>query len=433
MRLLIKNGRVIDPVQGIDKTEDVLIEDGKILSVSKNTNSSSEQKGMEVIDASGKWVIPGLIDMHCHLREPGREDEETIYTGMRAGIKGGYTRLCCMPNTDPVLDNEGLICAVYNESARLNLAEVYPIGAVTRKQEGKELTDMGLLKEAGVVALSDDGHPVRNSHIMRRALEYARMFDLVVISHCEDKELSGDGVMNEGYTSTRLGLAGISSYSEHIAVYRDISLSRLTNSKLHIAHISTAAGVDLIRQAKKTGVKVTAETCPHYFSLNEEAVSGFDTNTKMNPPLRTAGDVEAIKAGLADGTIDVIATDHAPHTENEKYVEYNYAPFGIIGLETALALGITGLVNEKILTPLQLVEKMSVNPAKILGWKCAGMAAGQRADLAVIDPDKEWEVKGDGFESKSKNSPFIGWKLKGVTEEVILGPKRLMKQGQIIN
>ena len=432
MKLLIKKGRIIDPIEGIDEVKDILIENGTIISVSKNIKDDFSKGKIEVIDAAGKWVVPGLIDMHCHLREPGREDEETLLSGMRSGIRGGYTRLCCMPNTDPVLDNEGLMNFIYNESKRLDLAEVYPIGAVTRGQKGEELTNIGLLKDAGVVALSDDGHPVDNIHLMRRALEYADMFDLVIIAHCEDKILSADGVMNEGYTATKLGLAAISSYSEQIAVYRDVSLSRLTGSRLHIAHLSTAGGVEIVRQAKKEGVKVTAETCPHYFTLTEEAVEGFNTNTKMNPPLRTKEDAAAIKAGLAEGTIDAVATDHAPHTENEKDVEYNYAPFGITGLETALSLGIMKLVDEKILTAMQLIEKMAVNPARILGLEIKGISAKNRANLAVIDPDKEWEVKEDGFESKSKNSPFIGWKLKGVVEEVVLGNKRLMKAVKII-
>jgi dihydroorotase len=410
MNLLIKGGRVIDPANKIDKVMDILIEKGKVSRLGKGISS----KNFRLIDARGFIVTPGLIDMHDHLREPGREDEETILSASQAAARGGFTSICAMPNTDPVMDKAGIVEFVLSRARQAGLVNIYPIGAITKGQKGKELAEIGELKMAGVVGLSDDGNPVENSQIMRRALEYSKMFDLPIISHCEDKELSAGGVVNEGYISTLLGLRGIPSLSEESMVARDISLAKLTRGRLHIAHLSTAGSVKLVRQAKRDGVNLTAETAPHYFSLTDEMLTSFDTNYKINPPLRTKKDIEAIKNGLADGTIDAIATDHAPHSEEEKDVEFDYAPFGIIGLETALGLAIKELVSKNVLTINQLIEKMSVNPARILGLKKGQLDIGSDGDLTIIDLNREWIVKKEEFKSKSKNSPFINKSLKGI-------------------
>jgi len=427
VKLIIKNGRVFDPGNKVDAVLDILIEGGKVAKIGPGLSP----KAASVIDAKGKVVVPGLVDMHTHLREPGREDKETLLSGSRAAVKGGFTTVCCMANTNPVIDSEGLVRYIYTRASDIGLIDIYPVGAFTKGLKGKEMSEIGLLKEAGVVALSDDGNSVMDSHLMRRALEYANMFDLPVISHCEDTSLSKDGLMNEGYFSTLLGLAGIPNVSEYTAINRDIELARFTGARLHIAHISTRQGVELVRRAKKEGVRVTAETCPHYFTLSDEAVIGFDTNTKVKPPLRGKKDVDAIKKGLADGTIDVIATDHAPHTEEEKDVEYNFAPFGMIGLETALSLGITELVGKKVLTISQLIEKISIAPANILGLAQGSISIGKPANISVLDPAKEWTVAKDKFLSKSKNSPFIGRKLKGVVCEVISNGKVVFTDGEV--
>lgn len=410
MNLLIKNGRVIDPASKLDGIIDVLIENGKIKRLGKGVRPENHK----VIEARGLVVVPGLIDMHTHLREPGREDEETILSGSEAAARGGFSSVCVMPNTSPVIDKEGIVEFIFSRSRQAGLVNVYPIGAVTLGQNGTQLAEMGELKRAGVIALSDDGNPVKNSYLMRRALEYSKMFDLLIISHCEDPDLAADGVMNEGYVSTLLGLGGIPSLAEESMVSRDISLAELTGGRLHIAHLSCAGSVSLIKQAKKKGIRVTAETAPHYFTLTDEEVRTFDTNCKMNPPLRTQKDIAAIKKGLADGTIDVIATDHAPHSEQEKDVEFDNAPFGITGLETSLGLALQELVEDKVLTISQLVEKMSVNPARILGLNKGRLAVGYDADITIIDLERKWIVRQEDFKSKSKNSPFIGRKLKGM-------------------
>ena len=427
MKLIIKNGRVIDPGNKVNAVLDILIEGGKVAKIGPGFSP----RAASVIDAKGKTVVPGLVDMHTHLREPGREDKETLLSGSRAAVKGGFTAVCCMANTSPVIDSEGLVRYIYTRASDIGLIDIYPVGALTKGLEGKEMSEIGLLKEAGVVALSDDGNSVMDSHLMRRALEYANMFDLPVISHCEDTSLSKDGLMNESYFSTLLGLEGIPNVSEYTAISRDIELACFTGARLHIAHISTKQGVELVRRAKKQGVRVTAETCPHYFTLSDEAVIGFNTNTKVKPPLRAKEDVEAIKKGLADGTIDVIATDHAPHTEEEKDVEYSFAPFGMIGLETALSLGITELVEKKVLTLFQLIEKLTCQPANILGLDKGSISIGKPANITIIDPVKEWTVTKDKFLSKSKNSPFIGRKLKGVVCEVIANGKVVMEDGEV--
>ncbi len=350
MKILIKNGNIIDPSQGIDGIGDVLIEDGKIKEVgikgkgqnarSKEQKSGAESAELRTIDAKGLMVFPGLIDMHVHLREPGFEYKETIKTGTAAAIKGGFTTVCCMPNTFPVNDNASVTEFIKRKASQEGCCSVLPIGAITKGQKGEELAEIGTMRNEGCIAFSDDGQPVMNSLIMRRALEYSKAFNVPIISHCEDLTLSEDGVMNEGLMSVTLGLKGIPAEAEQIMIFRDILLAELTGGKLHIAHVSTEGSVNLIRNAKKRGVHVTAETCPHYFSLTEEAVKGYNTNAKVNPPLRTARDIEAIKEGLRDGTIDVIATDHAPHHRDEKMREFDMAPFGISGLDTALSLSL---------------------------------------------------------------------------------------------
>jgi len=414
MSFLIKGGRVLDPANGIDDVRDILVEKGKISAVSQKIKTDAE-----IIDAGGKLVLPGMIDMHVHLREPGREDEETIETGTSAAAHGGFTGIACMPNTTPPIDNAGIVEFILSQVKEKGSVRVYPVGAITKSLAGEELSNIGELFDAGAVAVSDDGEPVANGDLMRRALEYTKMFNLTVISHSEDKTLSSAGVMNEGRVATALGLPGIPQVAEEAAVARDIMLAELTQAKLHIAHVSTAGSVELVRRAKHKGIKVTAETAPHYFSLTEEDVRTFDTNTRVNPPLRTVHDTEAIKEGLKDGTIDVIATDHAPHTVVEKEMEFASAPPGIIGLETCFSLVLVELVNGGVLTIGEAISKMTVNPASILGLGKGTLTPGTDADITIIDPDGEYTV--EKFFSKSSNSPFIGRKLKGIVETVIVG------------
>lgn len=409
MSLLIRSGLVIDPARGIRETMDILVENGKISSLGKNLLAP----GAEVIDASGKLVTPGLVDMHVHLREPGFEAKETVETGTLAALKGGFTSVACMPNTNPVADNAAVIEFILSRARAAGNAKVYPIGAITRNSGGKELAEMAELKDAGAVAFSDDGRPVADAAVMRRAMQYASMLDMVIISHCEDTSLARGGVMHEGAVSTVLGLRGIPASAEEIMVARDVILAKETGCRLHIAHVSTAGSVQIIREAKALGIKVTAEATPHHFTLTHEAVRGYDTATKVNPPLRTPADVEAVKEGLADGTIDVIATDHAPHTVEEKDVEYDLAPFGLVGLETAVGLVWSQLVKPGILTPEQAIAKMTVNPARILGINAGSLEVGSPADITIIDPDKEWQVRPELFASKGRNTPFSGWTLKG--------------------
>jgi len=435
MKVLIKNGHIIDPSQGIAGIGDVLIEDGKIKEVriqnaehrtqstappTHPSPSRGEGKGggenlvsdLRAIDAAGLYVLPGLIDMHTHLREPGFEYKETIKTGTMAAVKGGFTTVCAMPNTNPVNDNSSVTDFIIRKAIQEGACTVYPIGAITKGQKGEELAEMGIMHSEGCVAFSDDGRPVMNSLIMRRALEYSKTFDVPIISHCEDLSLSGGGMMNEGLLSVTSGLKGIPSEAEEIMVARDIALAGLTNGRLHIAHVSTEGSVRLVRQAKERGINVTAETCPHYFSITEKAVEGYNTNAKVNPPLRTQKDTAAIKQGLKDGTIDVIATDHAPHHRDEKLREFDAAPSGISGLETALGLSLK-LVEEGILTMKQLIEKMTINPAKIMGINKGTLKNGADADVIIVNPDKEFKVEPEKFASKGKNTPFEGWVLKG--------------------
>lgn len=427
MKLLIKGGNIVDPVSESLEQKDILVVDGKIAGRGANLSGN----GSEVIDASGKLVAPGLIDMHVHLREPGYEAKETICTGTRAAAMGGYTSIACMPNTKPVIDNAALISYVKKTSMETGLVNVYPIGAVTRGSRGEELAEMGDMKEAGAVGFSDDGLPVMNAGLMRRAMQYARMLGMTIISHSEDKNLAAGGSMHEGAVSTMLGLKGIPALAEEVMVARDILLAEETGCRLHIAHVSTAGSVHLVRQAKARGVKVTCEVTPHHFTLTDEAVMGYDTSTKVNPPLRASDDVAAVKEGLADGAIDVIATDHAPHTVEEKDVEYDNAPFGIVGLETAVGLVWNELVATGVLTPLQAVVKMSLNPAKVLGIPKGTLETGADADIVVIDPSLSWTVDAGRFESKGRNTPFNGMLLKGRVCATVVGGRVVMNNGKI--
>ncbi len=424
MNLLIKGGRVIDPSQGIDDTLDVLVAEGKIKEVGKGLKAA----GTETVDAKGMLVVPGLIDMHVHLRDPGLEYKEDIASGTRAAAAGGFTSIACMPNCKPVNDNKTVTAYILDKARKEGVVNVFPIGAITQGSKGEAMAEMGELKEAGCVAVSDDGHPVANAELMRRSLEYARGMGIMVISHAEEKALVGEGVMNEGFTSTELGLKGIPRVAEDIATARDVFLAEYTASPVHIAHVSTEGSVRIVREAKARGVKVTCETAPHYFSLTDDAVRGYNTNAKMNPPLREAGDVAAVKIGLADGTIDAIATDHAPHHLDEKESEFNLALNGIIGLETSLSLSLK-LVEEGVLDLGTLVGKMSCSPAKILGIERGTLNAGAAADITVIDPDREWVVTEEGLASKSKNSPWLGEKMKGCAAYTIVGGKIVYKRG----
>ncbi|MCG6553049.1 MAG: dihydroorotase [Candidatus Magnetominusculus sp. LBB02] len=410
MELIIKNGHIIDPSQGMDLIGDIYIRDGLI---SKVGQGEKDEGGVQVIDATGLYVFPGLIDMHTHLREPGFEYKETIKSGTRAAVKGGFTSVCCMPNTKPVNDNETVTEFIVIKAKSEGFCNVFPIGAITKRQEGKELAEMGMMRDAGAVAFSDDGWPVMDSLMMRRALEYSTVFKAPVISHAEDLSLSNDGVMNEGYLSTTLGLRGIPAQSEVIAIKRDIELAGLTGGRLHIAHVSTAGGVMAIREAKSRGILVTAETCPHYLHLTEEAANGYNTAAKVNPPLRTQKDVEAVREGLIDGTIDVIATDHAPHHRDDKLCEFDRAAFGISGLEIAFSLSYA-LVKEGLLPLSKLIEKMTIRPAQVLNINKGTLREGADADIAIVNLDKEFVVDTEKFVSKGKNTPFHGRHLSGL-------------------
>ncbi|RUM40845.1 MAG: dihydroorotase [Desulfocapsa sp.] len=412
--IVLQNGRLLDPVTGHDATGDLWIRDGRIVTADGEIPADSR-----VEDVSGKWVVPGLIDMHVHLREPGEEYKETVESGTRAAAAGGFTAVACMPNTRPVND-EASVTKFIMDDARNASARVYPAAAISRGSKGTELAEYGELKEAGAVAVTDDGLPVLDSQLMRRAMEYAGSHDLLVISHSEEMALSKNGAMNEGVVSTRLGLRGIPAAAEAIMVYREIALAELTGQRTHIAHVSTLAATDLIRQAKKRGVPVTAETTPHYFTLTEEAVGNYDTNAKMNPPLRTEQDLQAIRQGLQDGTYDCISTDHAPHSVLEKECEFDQAANGIIGLETSLPLAM-GLVREGVIAPLRLVQLMSSAPAKILKVAGGTLAEGSVADITVIDPEKKFVFTKESILSKGKNSPFIDWELQGKAVFTVMG------------
>jgi dihydroorotase len=407
--LRITNGRVIDPSQGIDRVTDLWIRGERILGLGNQPQVHADR----TIDATGKLVCPGLIDMHVHLREPGREEDETIATGTAAALAGGVTSVACMPNTEPALDSQASAEFVYLQAERARNANVFPVGAVTKGREGKELSEMGGLVEGGAVAFTDDGSPVSSAEIMRRALEYCRMFDKAVLSHAEDLELTRGGVMNEGFESMRLGLRGMPAAAEEVMIHRDIELAGLTGGRLHILHVSTAGGVDLIRRGKERGVRVTGEACPHHFTLTDKCLRTYDTNYKMSPPLRTEKDVLAIIEGLKDGTLDVIATDHAPHAPEKKGRELDLAPNGIIGLETLIPICVRSLIEPGHLTWPQLIEKLTWNPARVLGIDRGTLSPGADGDVTIIDPSAEWTIDPNKFRSKSRNCPFAGWKVRG--------------------
>jgi dihydroorotase len=415
--ILLRGGRVIDPATGVDRPADLLLQDGKVEAIDQNLGRPD---GAIVIEAAGKVVSPGLIDLHVHLREPGQEDLETVATGAMAAAAGGFSAVCAMPNTDPVTDNQAAVGFIVSQAQRAEKARVYPIGAISLGQDGQQLAEFGELVGAGAVAVSDDGKPVVSSHLMRTALEYARTFGIPVADHCEDPTLAAGGVMHEGLISTRLGLKGMPAAAEEIMVARDILLAELTGGHVHLCHMSTRGSVELIRRAKEGGLRVTAEACPHHFTLTHEACEGYNTNAKMNPPLREPEDREAIRQGLRDGTIDVICTDHAPHHYDAKEREFDDAPNGIIGLETALGLAITELVESGLIDLPTLIQRMSATPARIFKLPGGTLARGATADVVVLDPGAEWVVDPAAFFSKSRNTPFAGRRLRGRAEVTIV-------------
>ena len=406
-KLLIKGGTAVFA----DKCEvcDILVDGKKIVKIAKNV----EEKGAKVIDAKGLHVFPGLIDLHVHLREPGFEYKEDIASGSAAAVRGGFTQVCCMPNTDPVCDNAAVVGYIVARGREVNLCKVRPIGAITKGEKGEQLAEIGKMKEAGAVAISDDGRPVANARIMRLAMEYASDFGLICLSHCEDKDLVDGGVVNEGYNSTLAGLKGIPRAAEEIMLAREIILAETLGKRAHICHVSTKGGVQLLREAKKRGVAITAETCPHYFTLTDDVIMSFDANTKVNPPIREAEDVAAIKEGLKDGTLDCIVTDHAPHHKDEKNVEYNLAAFGISGIETSFSLSYTYLVKAGVLTLEQLADRMSAAPARILGLEGGALAEGAVADIMLADLNAKYVIDSKDFVSKGKNTPFNGTEVYG--------------------
>ncbi len=423
--ILLRNGRVVDPSQGVDQISDLLIREGKIAGMGRGLGVPDDA---EVVEVNGCVVSPGLIDLHVHLREPGQEDVETIASGARAAAAGGFTAVCAMPNTDPVTDNQAAVGFIVKQAAAAGAARVYPVGAISLGQKGVQLAEFGELVSAGAVAVSDDGKPVASSHLMRMALSYAQTFGIPVADHCEDPTLSG-GVMHEGLVSTRLGLRGIPSVAEEIMVARDLLLAELTGGHIHLCHVSTRGSVDLIRRAKDKGVRVTAEVTPHHLILTDEACLGYNTHAKMNPPLRTAKDVEALREALKDGTVDVIATDHAPHHYDAKEREFDDAPFGVIGLETALALGLTKLVREKILTLPQLIDRMSCAPARAFNLPGGTLRRGSVADVTVFDFEAKWRVDPERFRSKSRNTPFAGWEVLGRVVMTIVSGRVVFRWG----
>ncbi|SFH18298.1 dihydroorotase [Desulfotomaculum arcticum] len=426
MKMIIRGGRVLDPVSKRDETADLYIQNDII------TPPFEVDSGTRIIDAAGRLVAPGFIDMHVHLREPGFEAKETIATGVAAAVRGGFTGVACMPNTNPVTDNATIIEYIKSKALEAGLAGVYPVGAITRGSRGGEMAELAGMREAGAAAFSDDGQPVKDAGMMRLAMQYCKMLGAVIISHCEEKNLVAGGVMHEGYYSTILGLKGIPAAAEEVMVSRDIILAAETGCPVHIAHISTAGSVALVREAKKRGISVTAEATPHHFSLTDGAVVDYSTNAKVNPPLRGEADLRAVLAGLADGTIDVIATDHAPHTHDEKNVEFDLAPFGLVGLETAVGLVWSELVHKGVLTPLQAVAKLSLNPASILGINRGTLSEGAAADITIIDPNLEETVDPGKFAGKGRNTPFTGRKLKGLpVMTIVSGEIKYVKESEV--
>lgn len=430
--MVIANGRVIDPSLGFVSAAHVFIRDGKIAGVQKDTPASRKLvKSLDksrVINAEGKLVTPGLIDVHVHLREPGREDAETIESGCRAAAAGGFTAVCCMPNTHPRIDNQETVKFVQDRAKSAD-ARVYVVGAITKNLDGKELSEIGDLVKMGAVAITDDGRYVQDPNIMRRALEYSRMFDIPVMQHAEDQFLVAGGVMNESFESSRLGLRGAPAVAEEVAVLRDIALCRVTGARLHIQHITTRQAVEAVRQAKRAGIKVTCEACPHHFVLTDEEIGKeYNTYLRVNPPLRSRDDRDAVIEGLVDGTIDCIASDHAPHPEEDKDCEFDMAPAGMIGLETTVGLVKTYLIDKGYLDWADAIRKMTADPARIFGLPGGTLAEGSPADISIIDPEKKWTVKADNFRSRSQNSPFIGYKLSGQVVRTILGGRVVFEQ-----
>jgi dihydroorotase len=450
--LLLTGGRVVDPANHFDSIADVLILDGKISAVGKKL---SAPKGIEIYDATGKIVSPGLIDLHVHFREPGQTAKENIASGTAAAARGGFTSVVCMPNTSPAIDNAGTVALIHERAAQANGVNVFVTGAITKNISGEELAPIGSLKKAGVVAITDDGHCVQNNELMRRACEYAKMFDLPIFDHCQDYSLVTDGVMHEGYWSLALGLRGWPSAGEEMIVARNILLAELTGAKIHCQHLSAAGSVALLREAKKRGIPISGEACPHHFVLTDAAISGsekfwredgltivelesaknglpewpaYDTNFKMNPPLRSARDRDAILKGLVDGTIDILCSDHAPHCDYEKEVEFDYAPFGITGLETELALSLMQLVHTKRISLADMIAKFTINPARLLNLNKGTLSVGADADVTVFDLDEEWIFRAEDSASKSKNSPFYGWKLKGRAVATIVAGKKIWSE-----
>ena len=430
MRLLLKNGRVIDPANGRDGAFDVLIEDGKIARV----EPTLPVEGAEVFEVAQGWIVtPGLIDLHVHLREPGQEHKETVATGVASAVAGGFTAVACMPNTDPINDHAGITQFILKKAAEAQLAHVYPIGAVSLGSKGEQLAELGEQKAAGCVAFTDDGRPVATALLMRRALEYAGMLGVPIVNHCEDPSLKGDGVAHEGYYASALGLRGIPGVSESLMVERDVSLAELTNGHVHVAHMSARQSLRAVRAGKDRGVRVTCEVAPHHFTLTDAALEApvkYDTNLKMNPPLREEADRDAMLEGIADGSVDLIATDHAPHHADEKMLEFDRAPFGIVGLETAVPIVFDKLVHAGRITLKRMVELLSVNPARVFGIPGGALTPGSAADLTVLAPDVRTTIRASALKSKSKNTPFDGWELRGSVAATIVGGRIVYRNAQ---
>ena len=430
MRLLIANGYVIDPSQGQNSGKNLFIEDGRIIGLQDRSESVPE--GAEVFDATGLIVAPGFIDMHVHLREPGQEYKETIETGAAAAVAGGWTSVCAMPNTDPVNDSAAVTRFIIEQAERARLANVFPVGSITKGTNGAELSEMGEMKQAGIVAVTDDGRPVPTAGMMRRAMEYARGFDLTVVDHCEDRSLAAGGVMHEGRWSLQLGLRGIPATAEEMDAMRDCALAELTRARVHLAHVSTRGALEAVRRAKTRGLNVTCEVAPHHFAMTDEMVEGYDTNTKMNPPLRSREHVAAILEGLRDGTIDAIATDHAPHHADEKALEYDQAPFGITGLETAVGLALDRLVHEGTINLERLVELCSVNPARIFNLIDRGtLRPGAWGDVTILDPELNWTFDVANSKSKSRNTPFDGFAMRGAAVATIVAGRIVYRHPEL--
>jgi dihydroorotase len=430
MRLLIANGYVVDPTQNVNGGRDILIEDGRVVSLLKSGEQTPE--GAEVFDATGLVVAPGFIDLHTHLREPGQEYKETIASGAASAVAGGFTSVCAMPNTDPVNDNPAVTSFIVEQAAAAGLANVFPVGAITKGSKGEELAEMGEMKRAGIVAVTDDGHPVPSPGLMRRAMEYARGFDLTVMDHCDDKTLAAGGVMHEGEWSLRLGLRGRPALAEESDAMRDCALAELTGARVHLAHVSTRGAVEAVRRAKERGVEVSCEVTPHHFALTDAACEGFDTNTKMNPPLRSREHLDAILEAIADGTIDAVATDHAPHHLDEKELEFDRAAFGITGLETAVGLAFDRLVHGGLITIERLVELFSVNPARVFRLEGRGtLRPGAHGDVTILDPELRWTFDASRSKSRSRNTPFDGHNFHGApVATVVAGRVVYVREGR---